>query len=625
MTLSNLETCLAVYISALMKHTDSDLCTVGTFSMRATRFRLRVGLLSWEKKDGTVAKNQRILDLIPAEYKDQAVNSTKGWRDFNAADIKDIKAGAMKKPQQARKTKRAAQAEKDQEEKGDGVLEDGEEIEYEDEYSWTDAANEQDGSVWPEYNPKDFERTMPALQMYNANTQSSNARQSSSDTYEASVNNENGPSRPNPKQPRKRSESFLDADSDEDISLRERKRRRIAAGAHYRGSEEGVSHHTKPSTVLRQQRPRPSPSPYAARVSSSRMAHPAVGNNILGQESLPAMFGGEFDFSSPPSHQDLGQFYNSGSSVNARCLPSPDSHRNNGLRESVRFPLPSQLAQYDDYNVPQPRMQQGSPSDGYVQPSALLLDQVNSHSFGPDYLRNDINPDLGVWEENAEAYVPETDSYFNGYPEYESPVYEPQQIPSFEENQQTQHGAPVTLPMERAYLQSIPNAPKTGGKRKRTDDSTVENFEGQTRIKRAKGHTTEPAPAPEVWTPGDSPPGAEQFVPTTGLELPTPMYWPVDAQNTEFPQPESYSPDTIPSPFQTNQGDPWNGESFPLEEQGHLPPPVNIQQGMSERYATGPPDNYSYLQTPDHFYINQDAQYGPDEDAYPAVVFDPGQ
>ncbi|CAF9927049.1 hypothetical protein IMSHALPRED_007108 [Imshaugia aleurites] len=29
----------------------------GIFSMRATRFRMRAGCLSWEKKDGTAAKN----------------------------------------------------------------------------------------------------------------------------------------------------------------------------------------------------------------------------------------------------------------------------------------------------------------------------------------------------------------------------------------------------------------------------------------------------------------------------------------------------------------------------------------------------------------------------------------
>ena len=89
---------------------------VGTFSMRATRFRLGAGCLSWAKKDGTVAKNQRILDVIPAQYKDPAVNSTKGWRDLNKVELKMVKAGAMKKPQLGPKDKRAADAAKEADE-----------------------------------------------------------------------------------------------------------------------------------------------------------------------------------------------------------------------------------------------------------------------------------------------------------------------------------------------------------------------------------------------------------------------------------------------------------------------------------------------------------------------------
>ena len=80
--------------------------------MRATRFRLGAGCLSWAKKDGTVAKNQRILDVIPVRYKDPAVNSTKGWRDLNKAEMKMVKAGALKKPQLGPKDKRAADAAK---------------------------------------------------------------------------------------------------------------------------------------------------------------------------------------------------------------------------------------------------------------------------------------------------------------------------------------------------------------------------------------------------------------------------------------------------------------------------------------------------------------------------------
>ena len=85
-----------------------------TFCLRATRSRLRAGCLSWKKKDGTAAKNQRTLDVIPAQYKDPTVISTKSWRDLNKAEMKSVKAGAMKKPWLGPKEKRAAQAEEDQ-------------------------------------------------------------------------------------------------------------------------------------------------------------------------------------------------------------------------------------------------------------------------------------------------------------------------------------------------------------------------------------------------------------------------------------------------------------------------------------------------------------------------------
>ncbi len=55
--------------------------------MRATRFRLGAGCLSWEKKDGTAARNQSILDIIPAQYEDRAV---KRWCDPNKAEINRI-------------------------------------------------------------------------------------------------------------------------------------------------------------------------------------------------------------------------------------------------------------------------------------------------------------------------------------------------------------------------------------------------------------------------------------------------------------------------------------------------------------------------------------------------------
>ena len=148
--------------------------------MRATRFRLRAGCLSWEKMDGTAAKNQRILDVIPAQYKDPAVNSTKGWRDLNKAEIKQIKDGAMRKPQQGPKGKRAAQAKKDLAKQegsfedyveGKGFLEGGATTQHGDQGAWIGAANEQENSVWLENGPEDFESSILAAQIYETNPQ----------------------------------------------------------------------------------------------------------------------------------------------------------------------------------------------------------------------------------------------------------------------------------------------------------------------------------------------------------------------------------------------------------------------------------------------------------------------
>ena len=136
---------------------------VGTFSMRATRFRLNAGCLSWETKDGTKAKNRRILSVIPTRYIE--ANSTKGWRDLSEAEVKVIKSGAMKKPQLGRKRKQDAQSERDeQEEEGSGnggihgedmLGETGEEL-YDVGDGWNSTTNAQDTTgIWPDYYPQD--------------------------------------------------------------------------------------------------------------------------------------------------------------------------------------------------------------------------------------------------------------------------------------------------------------------------------------------------------------------------------------------------------------------------------------------------------------------------------------
>ena len=131
--------------------------------MRATRFRLRAGLLSWEKKDGTEAKNRRILDLIPAQYR--RVNSTKGWRDLNKNEMNQVKAGALRKPQQGRKAKRAVPAQRDlavAEDSGeDEGLDDDEEDPEKDKDTSNNTLSERDNGEWPEYHPEDNGNSLP--------------------------------------------------------------------------------------------------------------------------------------------------------------------------------------------------------------------------------------------------------------------------------------------------------------------------------------------------------------------------------------------------------------------------------------------------------------------------------
>ena len=131
--------------------------------MRATRFRLRAGLLSWEKKDGTDAKNRRILDLIPAQYR--RVNSTKGWRDLNKDEINQVKAGALRKPQQGRKARRAVPAQRDlavAEDSGeDEGLDDDEEHPEKDKDTSNNTLSERDNREWPEYHPEDNGNSLP--------------------------------------------------------------------------------------------------------------------------------------------------------------------------------------------------------------------------------------------------------------------------------------------------------------------------------------------------------------------------------------------------------------------------------------------------------------------------------
>ena len=58
---------------------------VGTINQRAQRFRIRAACIAWCKREGTGAKNEIILGMIPKEC--IAANSTKGFRDLTKPEI----------------------------------------------------------------------------------------------------------------------------------------------------------------------------------------------------------------------------------------------------------------------------------------------------------------------------------------------------------------------------------------------------------------------------------------------------------------------------------------------------------------------------------------------------------
>lgn len=269
---------------------------VGTFSMRATRFRLGAGCLSWEKKDGTTAKNKRILDIIPAQYKDPAVNSTKGWRDLNMAEKKRIKDGAMKKPQQGPKAKRAAQAEKEKAEKEgpneysverEDLLNDEEMILYGDKDAWIGASNPQENGVWPGFDPKGFESSTPPSQVYHMDPLSSNPGQLPSVVDENSLATKNEPTGLDSMQPRKRSRRVLDADSDQAGSLRAQKRIRATVDAQDPGQKRDISR-IPTSSMARQRQREPASGPYAAGGTLSPTTRSMTGSNYLSSGSPPS-------------------------------------------------------------------------------------------------------------------------------------------------------------------------------------------------------------------------------------------------------------------------------------------------------------------------------------------------
>jgi len=112
----------------------------GTINQRAQRFRTKAGCIEWRKRQGTHAKNEKILSYLPESCKDPAVNSTKGFRDLNKTEQAEVEA-QNKGSKKWKKPDKEGEEEKDEEEKEERVETGGignhdEEIPNEYEYSY---------------------------------------------------------------------------------------------------------------------------------------------------------------------------------------------------------------------------------------------------------------------------------------------------------------------------------------------------------------------------------------------------------------------------------------------------------------------------------------------------------
>ncbi len=544
---------------------------VGTFSMRATRFRLGAGCLSWERKDGTAAKNERILDVIPARFKDPAVNSTRGWRDLNKEEIKRIEKGKMSKPQLGRKAKGAAKADKgkgravEESVEEEGVPGDGDEAQFGDADGWMGGSNEQGSDVWPEYNPADFETSMPAPQLHHQNPRGESSRSSAKDV---DGNGESASFQQLPPPPRKRARSALDVDSSEGSDDRAQKRVRVTSTAQVQ-SNTGSTPRITTSRVPRKQQKA------AARKTSatqglSAPANAATGDNIPVHGVYPTLPSNGFDASPPVYYGDLGQPYSAGTSVNAASLMPGfyDPSAQHGYGTS--FPQ-SQLTQDENSSMLLP--QTGEPSASYAQSSAAQTYPTNDFLPGFPYFDNAITPDSNVQEFDPGYYPPVSGFRPDGTLDYNSAWNAPLQMSTFDQ-EPNQYDVPLTQPSEWGYPPQLPPSPGVTGKRKRVHDSVTEQPEGQHGPKRIKRHAANPAVVPEVPYPTDPVIGAyDSPLPAgyAGYETTPPEYKHLDMQGTSLPQPATNFPDSAPNLLSSFDGESWTGEAFPTQGQGSMP------------------------------------------------------
>lgn len=408
--------------------------------MRATRFRLTAGCLSWETKDGTAAKNQRILDLIPAEFKDPAVNSTKGWRDFNKQEVKIIKDGAMRKPQQGPKEKRAAQAAKERERTENAIqdsVEMGEilkscpEIQHDGNDAWVGRPNHQDSSEWPESDPKSYEDSELAPQSYHKDPRSSKPRQSTSVLEKYPLTTTDIPSQQDSMQPRKRSRGTLNEDHEESGNNRASKRTRVTTGSDGLGNQ-GTCSRMGTSRMGRQQQrpapaPAPAPSPYTAVNTSPAFTYPTLNSNVL--RSTPHLLSSNatYSSSSPASAEPRHQVYPSSYSSNARSVLSNmyNSSHQPGPGDYYSF-LQAPFTQNEGYNTSQLEISlEGNPLYRYAQPDAFQIDQANSWSLGHEPNENPgSNPLYGYVPLNA-FQIDQANSWSIGHESSEAPGSNP--------------------------------------------------------------------------------------------------------------------------------------------------------------------------------------------------------
>ena len=617
---------------------------VGTFSMRATRFRLRAGCLSWEKKDGTVAKNQRILDVIPARYKDPTVNSTKGWRDLNTAEIKKIKDGAMKKPQQGPKKKRAAEAKKE-----------AEDFQKNEEYE--ERGGSQGGCFEYTAGRAEEEENYVSPDLYHGSAAGFSRRRPWTNIKpDNELDFHGGLSLPEPSKRSREQKSTKMGNLEEDFEARPFKKGRTPMHAH---NSQGVRDGTNllPHTRSKSQKPRHrrtgGPKPEDAVEESMRFSSATNPYDLQDQgiHTWPSSAG--FNHTLAPLPESLGQPWDTlGRNAEARRSPKElrsDEWRQSDTRDPQTYFHQDNLDS-DYFHEPPPGPHEGftlgSQSIGFHAGFANVSSQVRGFDM------NDSTSLPAVTQYKSSQYDLSHDDYSQGdYPQdgfpqdgYPWDVYPQNDLPHerFPQNSFSRDSLPQTIPPQdtgpfegltreslrqehpwngslydnpscKDALPPMPPPAIVTGKRKRTDDPSHRQPKQERKIKRARSSKTALLPSPEVSLAAceDSEYGHSQ------REL-------VESQHARLPQTEGEFPKSFPSPLPSSFGYRRNGGRPPIEMHGS-PSETNSDYGISDGPATGPLHGEPYLQAHDPIHIGTELQSGFDHDAYLPADFHRGQ